>query len=173
MKQKKCKQKDSWKKCTQQTWKQYNKNGWSKLAEMKMTEEEQHIDLRKIRETFAKDRFATENGAIIEEVREHYARCSIELTERHFNAAGGVMGGVHFVLADFTFAVATNWNGMGVVSLSSTISYLGAVKGKKLIAEAECVKEGRSTVYYRVNVTDDLGNRIAEVGINGFRKIAQ
>ena len=117
-----------------------------KMTEKEQTEEEQHIDLRKIRETFAKDRFATENGAIIEEVREHYARCSIELTERHFNAAGGVMGGVHFVLADFTFAVATNWNGMGVVSLSSTISYLGAVKGKKLIAEAECVKEGRSTV---------------------------
>lgn len=144
-----------------------------KMTEEEQTEEEQHIDLRKIRETFAKDRFATKNGAIIEEVREHYARCSIELTERHFNAVGGVMGGVHFVLADFTFAVATNWNGMGVVSLSSTISYLGAVKGKKLIAEAECVKEGRSTVYYRVNVTDDLGNRIAEVGINGFRKIAQ
>ena len=144
-----------------------------KMTEKEQTEEEQHIDLRKIRETFAKDRFATENGAIIEEVREHYARCSIELTERHFNAAGGVMGGVHFVLADFTFAVATNWNGMGVVSLSSTISYLGAVKGQKLIAEAECVKEGRSTVYYRVNVTDDLGNRIAEVGINGFHVHSQ
>ena len=54
------------------------------MTEEKQTEEEQHIDLRKIRETFAKDRFATENGAIIEEVREHYARCSIELTERHF-----------------------------------------------------------------------------------------
>ena len=134
---------------------------------------QQDINLEEIREIFAKDHFATENGAVIEEVREHYARCSVELTERHFNAAGGVMGGVHFMLADFAFAVATNWNGMGVVSLSSTISYLGAIKGKKLIAEAECVKEGRSTVYYRVNVTDDLENRIAEVGINGFRKIAQ
>ncbi len=131
---------------------------------------QQDINLEEIREIFAKDRFATENGAVIEEVREHYARCSVELTERHFNAAGGVMGGVHFMLADFAFAVATNWNGMGVVSLSSTISYLGAVKGKKLIAEAECIKEGRSTVYYRVDVTDDFGNRIAEVGINGFRK---
>lgn len=131
---------------------------------------QQDINLEKIREIFAKDHFATENGAVIEEVREHYARCSVELTERHFNAAGGVMGGVHFMLADFAFAVATNWNGMGVVSLSSTISYLGAVKGKKLIAEAECIKEGRSTVYYRVDVTDDFGNRIAEVGINGFRK---
>lgn len=131
---------------------------------------QQDINLEEIREIFAKDHFATENGAVIEEVREHYARCSVELTERHFNAAGGVMGGVHFMLADFAFAVATNWNGMGVVSLSSTISYLGAVKGKKLIAEAECIKEGRSTVYYRVDVTDDFGNRIAEVGINGFRK---
>lgn len=131
---------------------------------------ESNINIEQIRETFAKDRFATENGAVIEAVGEHYARCSVELTERHFNAAGGVMGGVHFMLADFAFAVATNWNGMGVVSLSSTINYLGTVKGKKLIAEAECVKEGRSTVYYRVVVTDDFGNRIAEVGINGFRK---
>lgn len=98
---------------------------------------EQKIDIERIREVFSKDRFATENGAVIEEVGEHYAKCSMELTEHHFNAAGGVMGGVHFVLADFAFAVATNWNGMGVVSLSSTITYLGAVKGKKLIAEAE------------------------------------
>ena len=93
-----------------------------KMTEKEQTEEEQHIDLRKIRETFAKDRFATENGAIIEEVREHYARCSIELTERHFNAAGGVMGGVHFVLADFPFAVATNWNGGGVLKLHDQLS---------------------------------------------------
>ena len=93
-----------------------------KMTEEEQTEEEQHIDLRKIRETFAKDRFATENGASIGEAREHYARCSNELTGRHFNAAGGVMGGVHFVWADFTFAVATNWSGMGVVSLSSTLS---------------------------------------------------
>ena len=141
-----------------------------KMMVEEQAEMEKHIDLEKIREIFARDRFATENGAVIEEVREHYARCSVELTERHFNAAGGVMGGVHFMLADFAFAVATNWNGMGVVSLSSTISYLGAVKGKKLIAEAECIKECRSTVYYRVDVTDDFGNRIAEAGINGFRK---
>lgn len=131
---------------------------------------EQKIDIERIREVFSKDRFATENGAVIEEVGEHYAKCSMELTEHHFNAAGGVMGGVHFVLADFAFAVATNWNGMGVVSLSSTITYLGAVKGKKLIAEAECVKEGRSTVFYHIIIRDDFDNMVAEVSITGFRK---
>mgnify|MGYP004420687191 CR=1 FL=1 len=36
---------------------------------------EQKIDIERIREVFSKDRFATENGAVIEEVGEHYAKC--------------------------------------------------------------------------------------------------
>lgn len=131
---------------------------------------EQNVNIEEIRKIFAKDRFATENGAVIDEVGERYAKCSIELTEHHRNAAGGIMGGVHFVLADFAFAVATNWEHMGVVSLSSTITYLGTVKGSRLIAEAECVKEGRSTVFYRVVLKDELKNLVAEVDMTGFRK---
>lgn len=133
-------------------------------------EQDIKIDIKKIREVFSEDRFATENGAVIEAVSERYARCSIELNERHRNAAGGVMGGVHFMLADFAFAVATNWKEMSIVSLSSTITYLGTVKGKKLIAEAECVKEGRTTVFYHVLLKDELDNMVAEAGITGFRK---
>lgn len=64
--------------------------------------------LDELRAFFAQDRFATENGAYVEEAGENYAKCSMELTDRHKNARGAVMGGVHFVLADFTFAVATN-----------------------------------------------------------------
>lgn len=131
---------------------------------------DQVINIEEIREIFSKDRFATENGAVIEAVGERYARCSIQLTERHLNAAGGIMGGVHFVLADFTFAVATNCKKMEIVSLSSTITYLGTVKGKKLIAEAECVKEGRSTVFYHIMIKDELENLVAEVSITGYRK---
>ena len=37
-----------------------------------------------------------------------------------------------------------------MVSLSSNITYLGAAKGERLIAEAVCVKGGRSTGYYRI-----------------------
>lgn len=131
---------------------------------------DQVINIEEIREIFSKDRFATENGAVIEAVGERYARCSIQLTERHLNAAGGIMGGVHFVLADFTFAVATNCKKMEIVSLNSTITYLGTVKGKKLIAEAECVKEGRSTVFYHIMIKDELENLVAEVSITGYRK---
>ena len=49
-------------------------------------------------ELFAKDRFATCNGAVIDEVGEHYAKCSLKLEDIHRNAMGAVMGGVYFTL---------------------------------------------------------------------------
>ncbi len=124
--------------------------------------------LEEVRNIFLADRFANENGAVIEAFDEGYAKCTLALEARHRNAAGGVMGGVPFMLADFAFAVAVNHEKMGTVSLASTISYLGAAKGNTLIAEAHCVKEGRNTCYYRVDVTDDTGRAVAEVTINGF-----
>ena len=78
------------------------------------------------------------------------------------------MGGTYFMLADFAFAVAANWEKMGCVSLRSDISFLGSAKGKKLIAKATCVKAGRSTSCYRVDVTDELGNLAAAVTTTGY-----
>lgn len=126
--------------------------------------------MEEVRAFFAKDKFATENGAVIEEFGEGYARCSIEINERHLNAVGGVQGGVHYMLADFTFAVATNWKECRTVSLHSDIAYLGTMKGTKMIAEAFQVKNGRTTCYYRVDVKDDLGNMLAVANITGFNK---
>ena len=73
-------------------------------------------------------------------------------------------------MADFSFAVAANWQKPGVVSLSSNITYLGTVKGERLIAEASCVKNGHTTSYYRVDVQDELGNPVAAVTVTGYRK---
>lgn len=124
--------------------------------------------LEELRTFFAKDHFATENGAVIEEAGEHYAKCSLMLSSRHKNARGTIMGGVHFMLADFTFAVATNCCGQSVVSLSSNITYTGKVKGNKLIGTARCIKEGRSTNFYEITIEDELGNQAAVVTITGF-----
>lgn len=123
--------------------------------------------LEEIREAFKNDRFATENFAVIEEARDKFARCSIELRDIHRNAMGGVMGGVHFMLADFAFAVASNCEHMGVVSVSSNITYLSGVKGNVLYAEATCVKDGMTTCYYTVDVFDDKGTKCAAVTITG------
>ena len=94
--------------------------------------------LEKVRKRFENDRFAMDNGAVIEAVGEGYARCVMSLDEHHYNAVGSV------------------------------ITYLGRAKGKKLIAEAEKVKEGRTTCYYLIEVADELGNKVAHVTSNGF-----
>ena len=120
---------------------------------------------------FMKDRFATENGAVIDEVDDHYAKCSLKIKDRHRNAMGAVMGGVYFTLADFAFAVAANWQEIGVVSLNSAISYLGAAKGEMLTAEARCIKNGRTTSFYQVDVKDELGNLAAVVTTTGYRTV--
>ena len=124
--------------------------------------------LEEVRKIFEGDRFATENGAVIEEIGDHSATCSLVITDSHRNAMGAVMGGTYFMLADFAFAVAANWEKLGCVSLHSDISFLGAAKGKKLIAKAVCVKDGRTTAHYRVDVMDELGNLTATVTTMGY-----
>lgn len=126
--------------------------------------------LEQIQKVFANDRFATDNGAVIDEVDDGYAKCSLEIQPHHLNAGGTVMGGAIFTLADFTFAVASNWNKPLNVSTTSQITYLGTAKGTRLVAEARKVKEGRSTCYYLVDVSDDLGNPVAHVTASGFIK---
>lgn len=124
--------------------------------------------LEEVRKIFEGDRFATENGAVIEEIGDHSATVSLVITDSHRNAMGAVMGGTYFMLADFAFAVAANWEKMGCVSLRSDISFLGAAKGKKLIAKAVCIKDGKTTACYRVDVTDELGNLAATVTATGY-----
>lgn len=125
--------------------------------------------LEEVRKLFEGDRFATENGAVIDEIGERSATCSLVIQPSHRNAMGAVMGGTYFMLADFAFAVAANWEKMGCVSLHSDISFLGTAKGERLIAKAVCVKDGKTTACYRVDVTDDLGNLTATVTTTGYQ----
>lgn len=122
-----------------------------------------------IRKIFEGDRFAMECGAFIEEVTEDSVSCSLIITDSHLNALGAVMGGVYFMLADFAFGVAANFREMGCVSLHSDIAFLSAAKGKKLTAKAICIKDGRTTVCYKIDVTDDLGNLTATVTTTGYK----
>ena len=127
-------------------------------------------DIEKVREMFKNDRYATETGAVIDEIGEHYAKVSLTINEHHKNAVGGVMGGVYFTLADFAFAVASNWQKAGTVSINSEISFIGVPKSSKIIAETQLIKNGRSTCCYNVSVTDDIGTPVAMVKIIGFHK---
>ena len=65
--------------------------------------------------------------------------------------------------------VASNHEKLGTVSLNANITFLRASKGDKLIATAECVRDGRTTCYYRVSVTDNTGALIAEITTSGYK----
>lgn len=133
-----------------------------------------NIDLEHIRSHFKKDRFATENGIVIDSVTEDYVVCGMELSDSHKNSVGGVHGGAIFTLADFTFAVHCNlaWvcgEDVGVtVGQSCAISFLKSTKGSRLTAKSVCLSKGRSMSVYRICVEDDLGVQIAEMLANGF-----
>ena len=122
------------------------------------------------RQFFAADIFATETtGIFIEEARDDYARCSLKIDERHLNAAGVVMGGAVFTLADFTFAVASNSGQARTVSMTSNINYLCPAHGPTLTAEANCVKSGKRTCTYIIDIFDADGTRCAFVTTLGHR----
>lgn len=127
-------------------------------------------DLEQAREFFGEDYYATKvTGIEIEEVGDHYARCSLELTRNHKNAYGGVMGGAIFTLADYTFAVASNFRQPQTASVTSQINFIGRAKGSRLIAESRLIKDGRTTCLYGIDVADELGTKVAFVTISGMK----
>lgn len=127
-------------------------------------------EIEKVREIFKNDRFATEMGAQIDEIGDHSAKVSLIINEHHKNAMGGVMGGVYFTLADFAFAVASNWQNPGVVGVNVDASFIGVPKSEKIFARATLVKDGRTICTYKVDVTDENGDPVAVMQCMGFRK---
>ena len=64
---------------------------------------------------FQQDKFATcAAGIVLKELDENGAVCTMTITDNHLNAVGSVMGGALFTLADFGFAAAANFKGMGL-----------------------------------------------------------
>ena len=125
--------------------------------------------LQEARDYFSKDLFAMSNSMTLDALTEDGAVCGMEITERHMNAEGGLMGGAILALADFTFAVASNNAHRPSVAQQVSLSFLNASKGKKLISTAFCVKSGRTSCVYRIEVKDDLGKDIAQAMFTGFK----
>lgn len=121
---------------------------------------------------FGRDRYATEvtQCKIVEGCKGHGV-AEMEIQGIHMNAQGRVMGGAIFTLADFALAIASNIGQDPTVNLSTSIEYIKATKGSKLIATADCVREGNRIAFYDVVVTDDLDELIAKVSIVAYRHV--
>lgn len=126
--------------------------------------------LEEIRNRFKNDHFATDTtGIVIDSAEPGKAVCSMNLEERHMNENNVPMGGAVFTLADFTCAIASNgYSERKTVSQNVSITFLAPAKGKRLIAEASCLREGRTTALYMADVRDELGTYVAHAVVNGY-----
>lgn len=123
----------------------------------------------KAREIFGNDIYASQlTGIEILEAEAGYAKCALKIEGKHKNALGQVMGGVFFVMADFAFAIASNFEQPPTVTQTSQIVYLSPVKGSTLYATTERIRLGRSTCFYKISITDDTGALCAYVTTSGF-----
>ncbi len=89
----------------------------------------------------------------------------------HFNAGNNVMGGAVFTLADYAFAVATMCGRASSVSLSSTIEFVRATKGSKLVATCDVDRSGNKVGFYTIRVEDDLGELVAKVSATCYHPV--
>ena len=127
-------------------------------------------DLERARDFFKNDKYATEvTGIEITAVGPKYAKVELDLNEGHYNAIGAVMGGVYFTMSDFAFAIASNFDADPCVTLGSHIIYLSPARGRHLIAETHCIKDGRKTCCYRVDIRDELDTEVATVTVEGYK----
>jgi len=127
------------------------------------------MTLEETRAFFKDDVYATQvTGIGIDACGPNYAKCSLALEPKHRNAAGQVMGGVLFTLADFAFAVAANNSGPLTVTAVSQITFLSAARGNVLTAETRLVKDGKRSCYFQIDITDDLGTLVATVSSSGM-----
>ncbi len=109
------------------------------------------------------DRLFEFTGARLLEVSPGRCVLSMEVSERHMNAAGICQGGVVFTFADLAFAIASNSHGVMALSVNASISYLRpALLGDTLVAEAQEVERTRRLAHYSITVRKDpSGEKVA------------
>ena len=84
-------------------------------------------------------------GIKVHEVKDGYAKMSLEITKKHTNAVGFTHGGVLFSLADCAFAEAVNFGDQKAVAIQVSINYLRPTsEGDVLTAEATTVSDSKT-----------------------------
>ena len=115
------------------------------------------IDITKIKDTG----FMTHNGLYIVDVKENYAKIGVDITEKSLNPFGIVHGGLIYTLADSVMGISLATSGRSGVTVNSTIDYLSPGKGKKLFAETEIIKDGKTIVVLRATIKDENDTLVA------------
>jgi len=116
------------------------------------------------------DRFAQETGIKLLEVREGYARASMEVLPRHYNGVDTAQGGAIFTLADLVFAATVNSHGTVAVAINVSITFIKAVTKGTIFAEGREIAQNPKLASCTVHVTDEQGALVAVFQGLAYRK---
>ena len=126
--------------------------------------------MEKWKEFFKADRFATQAGVELLEVKPGYAKARMLVTPEHLNAGGVCQGGALFTLADLAFAAVANSHKLLTLSISANITFLRSVKQGYVYAEAQEVFNHHRIPFIEVRLTDESGESVAIMTSSGYRK---
>ncbi len=112
----------------------------------------------------------------IDEVKEEYARLTMNIEEKHLQFLKTVHGGAIGSLADSAAAWATiGSTGLRAapVTVEMKINFLAPVESGRLIAEARIVHKGSKTTLSDVEVRDEKGRLVAKSLVTYYIRASQ
>ncbi len=127
-------------------------------------------DLERIKDFFEKDGFVNLAGIEIVEATGEKAVVKAKISDCHRNAAGAVQGGMLYTLADFAFAVLSNFIHPVTVTQVGQISYVRAAMTDEVVATAREITRSGHTSICQVTICDESGQTVCVANFNGFVK---
>ncbi len=115
------------------------------------------------------DAFSTVLGVVFVESSFDRAICQLGIGNEHYNALGGIHGGVIFSLADIAFAAACNAGDGCYIGLQAEIRYISTTRDKTLTATARRVGSSKRLTHYQVHIEDGQGKAIALFTSTAYR----
>ena len=116
------------------------------------------------------DRFASLLGARLGATDDESVTVSLDIEERHLNFLDLAHGGVVFSLADIALSLIANSNQSVALAVDASVSIVRAArKGDTISARATVERTTRSLGWYRVDVENQEGERIARFTGTVFR----
>ncbi|MGD8893419.1 MAG: PaaI family thioesterase [Desulfobacterales bacterium] len=123
-----------------------------------------------VKNFFKNDTFAEHVGIELLEVSKGRAKAKMEIKDHHLNGVNIAHGGAIFSLADLAFAVASNSHKTIALAINASISFLKAVSGGTLVAEAKEVSLNPKLATYEIRVTDETDDVVAIFQGTVYRK---
>ncbi len=118
-------------------------------------------DREKVERLMGLDAYAEHSGMEVLRAEPGRAEVRLTLSPSVLNGHGNLHGGALFTLADYAGAIASNMHGEPTAAITGSISFLKAVRGGHVVAEARTTRAGRRITFQSVDIRDGEGNLVA------------